>query len=281
MVLAKTLQRTLLVGLSTLLITAASSVATWSSASAATAHYYVALGDSTAYGYQPNGDWSHGYADQILPMLQQSDQNMSLVNMGCWGETTDTFIHGGCIGPNYGIPTKVTYTGSQLDTAKAFLSANGSSVKVVTVDVGLNDIAYNCFDPNTGAVDYTCVANILPVIHDNELTIVRSLQSVASPATKIVLGNAFDPFQNALPGTIQAVQDFNQVVAQVASETNTAQADIGAAFHLDDYPNGGNPYLCPANGDALTWTCINGDTHPTTAGYQLMAQTFFQAYETY
>ncbi len=28
-------------------------------------HYYVALGDSLAEGYQPNGDVGHGYADQF------------------------------------------------------------------------------------------------------------------------------------------------------------------------------------------------------------------------
>ena len=28
-------------------------------------HYYVALGDSLAEGFQPNGDVGHGYTDQL------------------------------------------------------------------------------------------------------------------------------------------------------------------------------------------------------------------------
>jgi len=32
-------------------------------------HYYVALGDSLAEGFQPNGDVGHGYADQLYAAL--------------------------------------------------------------------------------------------------------------------------------------------------------------------------------------------------------------------
>src|SRR4029450_921851 len=33
-------------------------------------HYYVALGDSLAEGFQPNGDFGHGYADQLYAALE-------------------------------------------------------------------------------------------------------------------------------------------------------------------------------------------------------------------
>lgn len=248
-------------------------------AGATTAHYYLALGDSVAFGYQPNGDWSHGYADQLLTSLRQNDQNMSLVNMGCWGETTSSFINGNCVGPSIGISTKVTYVnGDQLDTAKAFLQANGSNVKVVTLDVGLNDLAFTCFDPNTGSIDYTCVSQLLPVVQSNETTILNTLKSVASPSTTFLLSNTFDPLQNVLPNTILAVQELNQTIATVANQTHTPLVNQSAAFHMDQYPNGGNPYLCPDNAP-LVWACTSNDTHPTTAGYTVMANTFYAKYE--
>lgn len=280
--LRQVLQRTALLGFATLFLTAASSVFTWASASAVTAHYYMAVGDSYPFGFQPDGNWSQGYTDQLAAKLQNDDANLSLVNMACWGETTDSLIHGGCIGPQFGLPTKVTYTGpnaSQLDTAKAFLEANGNAVKLVTVDAGINDLAYACFDPNTGDVDYTCVSQVLPVVQQNEIQIVRTLQSVASPATRIVLANSFDAYQNILPNTVLAFQQFNQVMGQVAQQTNVPLVDVAQAFHLNDYPNGNNPYLCPANGNALVWACTGGDSHPTTAGYALMAQAFYQKYQ--
>jgi lysophospholipase L1-like esterase len=204
---------------------------------------------------------------------------MSLTNMGCWGETTASFISGGCIGPDNGVPTKVTYAnGNQLDTAKAFLQANGNSVKLVTLDIGINDIAYNCFDFNTGELDYACVSQTLPVIHDNLVTILTALQSVSSSSTKFIIGNTFDPFQNVLPSTILAVQELNQVYDQVAGETHISLADIASTVHFNDYPNGGNPYLCGGSAP-LSWVCINGDTHSTTLGYTLIANTFYDTYE--
>src|SRR5437763_9644375 len=57
--------------------------------------YYLALGDSLAYGYQPDGDIVHGYADDFYTDLQPHG-TMSLTNLACPGETSGTFIHGGC-----------------------------------------------------------------------------------------------------------------------------------------------------------------------------------------
>lgn len=247
------------------------------SANALTAHYYVALGDSYPYGYQPDGDWSHGYTDQFAQMLQQNDPNVTLVNMACWGETTSTLINGGCPGPSNGIPTKVPYDGSQLNTAKEFLATNGSAVKLVTIDVGLNDLVDNCFNQYSGRVNYTCVSKELPIIEANELTIISTLRSVASPATQFMIANTFDAYQNLLPNTILAVQEFNQTISDVSQQANVPLVDIADAFHMNDYPNGGNPYLCPV-GNPLTWACVAADSHPTTAGYQLMATTFDQEY---
>ena len=57
--------------------------------------YYLALGDSVTFGAQPNGDYSHGFADDLFQYLQARGTT-TLVNMACRHETTTTFMHGGC-----------------------------------------------------------------------------------------------------------------------------------------------------------------------------------------
>src|SRR5258705_4329075 len=56
--------------------------------------HYLALGDSLAFGFQPNGDYAHGYVDDFFTYLQsqgvQDHQNLS-----CPSETSTTFLLGG------------------------------------------------------------------------------------------------------------------------------------------------------------------------------------------
>src|SRR5579863_4709071 len=58
--------------------------------------YYLALGDSVTYGEQPNGDVSHGFADDLFRQYLKPRGTTTLVNMACVHETTTTFLHGGC-----------------------------------------------------------------------------------------------------------------------------------------------------------------------------------------
>jgi hypothetical protein len=58
------------------------------------AHYYLALGDSLAASAQPNGDFQHGYAEQLNAKLQQQDASLQLVKLGCGGESTTSMIYG-------------------------------------------------------------------------------------------------------------------------------------------------------------------------------------------
>jgi hypothetical protein len=69
------------------------------------AHSYLALGDSLAEGFQPNGDLTHGYADQLYAALKADDPTMQLENLACGGETTSSMISGveptGSLGSRY------------------------------------------------------------------------------------------------------------------------------------------------------------------------------------
>ena len=56
---------------------------------------YLALGDSLAFGLQPDVDFSHGYVDDFMSNLSQHGVRY-LANMGCPGETSSTFVNGWC-----------------------------------------------------------------------------------------------------------------------------------------------------------------------------------------
>src|SRR5260221_2594018 len=57
-------------------------------------HYYMALGDSLSFGYQPNLDLSAGFADDIFNDLRPASVTEE-INYACAGETTTTLIDGG------------------------------------------------------------------------------------------------------------------------------------------------------------------------------------------
>src|SRR5690242_10885768 len=61
--------------------------------------YYLALGDSLAQGIQPsptgNTATDQGYADDLFAAYSTRVPGLSLLKLGCPGETTSTMIHGG------------------------------------------------------------------------------------------------------------------------------------------------------------------------------------------
>ena len=81
---------------------------------------YLALGDSLGFGFQPNGDFTHGYADDFFQHLH-SQGTHTLENLSCNGETTVTMINGNCLDK---IQNKVAYQGAQLSAAVSFLNAH-------------------------------------------------------------------------------------------------------------------------------------------------------------
>src|SRR3989440_12894543 len=62
---------------------------------------YLALGDSLAFGYQPSGVFDQGYVQQLHAM----HPDLTLTNLGCPGETSQTLVAGGrCPYPRGGSP---------------------------------------------------------------------------------------------------------------------------------------------------------------------------------
>jgi lysophospholipase L1-like esterase len=242
--------------------------------------YYLSLGDSYAQGYQPiGGPWSplgfpgynQGYADQLLKLVREPSGHLQLVKLGCGGETTTTMIVGTpWCGPN------IT-PGSQLAQAKAFLETHRGEVAFVTINIGGNDV----IAPDGGGV--AAIQANLPVI-------LAQLREAAGAGVPIIGMTYYHPFlpdtwfgthdPAALQATVDAVHDFNQLLASLYSAAGDPVADVETAFATADVGDADSDGV-PDNVEracAWTWRCApppqGPDGHPNTAGYGAIARAF-------
>ena len=226
--------------------------------------HYLALGDSLAFGYQPNGDYSHGYVTDLFQELHQKGVK-DLTNLGCPGETSTTLIHGGIC--NYS-PFK-----SQLKAALAYLRANPGKVSPVTLDIGANDVLPDT-DPSTCKVNvnqfYADVATLDANLTQVILPKLKEALEVNGRATgKIVMMNYYDPLQNLCPNSVKYSQTLNRHLAADVQGFGS----IVNVFHAFGGPKTPNPNIC-----TLTWMCTaKPDIHATNKGYSVIADTFEDA----
>lgn len=247
--------------------------------------YYVSVGDSLAAGVQPIGDPADlyrtgaGYADQLLTMATSTFPKLSLVKLGCPGETTATMIDGGsCSYPH----------GSQLDEAVSFLRSHRPHVAFVTIDIGAND--FPCQDPS-------CIAAGVASIQQHLPTILAALRDAAGPGVPIVGMTIYNPF---LAAWLQGPdgQATAQLSAAIMGQVNgllrasfasfgMAVADVEGAFSSSDFatlvpvPGLGMVPLNVARICQWTWVCapppLGPDNHANTDGYAVIAGTFAAA----
>jgi len=267
-----------------LLLLAATSGTTMAASGSSDDHakrYYVSVGDSLAAGVQPTGDpadlyrTEEGYAEQLLARAQATLPKLSLVKLGCPGETTATMIHGGiCSYPH----------GSQLDEAVAFLRAHRSLVAFVTIDIGAND--FPCQQPE-------CLPAGAAIIGANLPAILGALRTAAGPDVPIVGMTIHNPFLAAwLQGTdgqafaqLSAVGlgQVNALLASIYLASGARVADVAGSFSSNDFttlvplPGAGNVPLNVARICQWTWVCapppLGPNNHPNAAGYGVMAAT--------
>jgi lysophospholipase L1-like esterase len=238
-----------------------------------TPSYYLSLGDSLAFGYQPNlvaaGDVNpadyHSYAED----LARVDPALTLVNFGCPGETTGTLVGGGCPWP---APLHNSYGGatSQLAAADAFLTAHPGQVSLVSIDIGSNDLlalVSQCeATATTAAALQICLTAGLPATLTTMATnyeIVLQTVKTLAPNARVVMFNLYNPLALTLPGSDQLVAVVNQTLAAVAAGADVKLANAFGAINI----KAGSPIeklaVC-----ALTWECTSyQNVHPNTLGY--------------
>ncbi len=234
-------------------------------------HYYMALGDSISFGYQPNLDFSSGFADDVLNYLRQTEGQAgvtTLVNYACVGETTATMIQGGCIGR---YAHKGSYTGAQLTAAVNFLSKdrNRGRVSPVTLEIGANDLlpdwdTVTCSAGPNAATDLTAMDRNLTQAILPELTKALTTPTGAQ-AGDLLLLNYYNPFARVCPNSAPFIQTFNNHLQADAAQFKVPVVDVYAAF---DSGAGMASNIC-----TYTWYCSSShDIHPTNKGYEVIAE---------
>ncbi len=236
--------------------------------------WYLALGDSLAAGLQPTtGDQKErGYAGPVLEGLRKSEPGTRLTNLGCSGETTTTMLHGGlCRYPE----------GSQTAAAVAFLTANAATTRLVTLDMGANNVL-RCAQPT---VDQACATSTTATVRTELASILARLRA-AAPTVEIVLLTYYDPllaaWREGPQGKVVAAQSepllaaLNAEIAKAATGAGAKVADVAGAFASTD--GSGSP--TPTNVTRIcewTWMCSRGDIHANDAGYAAMAAAVLAA----
>ena len=249
------------------------------------AQYYVSLGTSLAVGIQPdahgrNQRTDEGYADQLYRLLRLTRPRLQLVKLGCPGETSVTLIAGG------GCDYPVTRS-SQLAEAVAFLQAHRGAVKLVTIDIGANDLL-DCADIMTGGINQDCIKEAFTNLERDLPGILKSLRKAAGPGVPIVAINYYNPLVVAEQATARAaaalVGMFNALLEGIYADFDVPVADVARAFHADDFR------LVPALDDLpvnvvlvcqLTWMCAPSpqgpNIHANTSGYFVIALALLAA----
>lgn len=251
---------------------------------------YLALGDSLAFGYQqakfeelfPNESpaaFDTGYVDDFGRFLLKTHRDESIVNDGCPGETTVSFIAGPCEYQHEGLPLHHPYVGgpssSQLSDALAYLKANPGTVSPITLDIGANDALAVIHGCNMQAA---CVAEHSPalfaLIAHNLGTILADLRG-ADPQAKIVVLGLYNPFGATIAGGDELTAALNEVMRNVASAAQARFADPLPVFN----PPGAReaPTIC-----LLTNMCPPPgkptDIHPTDLGYAVLGDLILRQY---
>ncbi len=188
------------------------------------------------------------------------------MNMSCPGETSNTFVNGGC---PYSFMHKYFYPGAQLSTALNFLHNHMGQVSPVTLDIGANDVlgditTSNCtvssrFKTDLAQLDSNLTGIILPQLKA-ALTVKGKVNG------DLVLMNYYDPYQNVCPNSVSIIQTFNN---HLASDIN-GFGIIVDVFNAFGGPGTSNPNVC-----SYTWMCsIFKNIHATSKGYSVIASTF-------
>lgn len=276
---------------------------------------YLALGDSLAYGYHQAqfqqelkekgfveaANFNDGYVDDFGATLKLLNAKLKIVNDGCPGETTETFIKGSGVGGAYcaGGPTGTpfpkaflhhAYPGTQLEDALAIAKEAGTGT--ITLDIGANDIlqflGHTCGFPVTFSCSEAEVAAEIGHVVTNIGVILAQLRA-AAPTAKIVFVSQYNPYPTVLSpegrgdATVEAL---NAAIKSVAAGFGVKFANTARVINFSGThggPEAGDiPTVC-----AFTAMCPGGtfnpaspeaDIHPTKAGYAAMAAVTGAAY---
>jgi len=236
--------------------------------------YYLALGDSIAYGFQPAkqkaglppSGFNSGYVDVFAARLRTVAPKIRVVNYGCPGESTKTFINGGCPGRGDVKGLHDVFKGSQLDAALAFLRAHPGQVSPITLTLYGNDL-FELVDQCKG--DFACAQARSPrsfAQFGSRLTSIFKRLQAAAPKAAIIVTGGWNFNIDDLRGTDPLFGSLNTTIGRVAAGTKVRFANTYPVFNPKGSLAREKAKIC-----AFTFMCSKGDPHPTNTGYRAIA----------
>ncbi len=253
----------------------------------AAASYYVSLGDSYAIGYQPDPSVSLrlGYTHFVTAAERQRGHPVILANFGCGGATIGSLLTArGCRQPALG---GISYRSvSQATAATRFIDAHRGHIAMITISVGGNNLA----DCGAAANSLTCLTRAIPDVADGVTTLVRSLHAAAGhnvpivgltypnillgawvhhPTSKPMAALSSAAFKLAVNPALKRAYDDNGATFVDVTAASGAYAPIYRTTTVRPY---GRIPVAVADVCKYTWYCTQGNIHPRTPGYRLIAK---------
>jgi lysophospholipase L1-like esterase len=241
--------------------------------------YYLALGDSITYGYQawkadaglPPSAFNTGYVDVFGARLRQIRSDLTIVNYGCPGESTTTFIIGPCVWTEVGRQLHDPFSGTQLAAALAFLRSHRGQVSPITITLWGNDVR----EFVGSCPDLECVQNgalaLIAQLTGNLAEILAQLRA-AAPDAEIIVTGGWDSFLDVLEFADPLFQLLNASMAETAARARARFADPFPVFN----PQGDLAEETRAH-CTMTLLCTQQDSHPSDIGYEALADLVFEA----
>ena len=233
--------------------------------------YYLALGDSIAFGFQPTKNpgarpsaFATGYVDVFAARLRKLSPKIQVVNYGCPGETSVTFTRGGCPWLAEGRKLHDAFRGSQLMAAQSFLRAHPGQVSPITVTLWGNDLA-------PLSAKGKPVRSMIASFAQRFTSILKQLRGKA-PAAEIIVTGAWNLEADRLAQAEPLYRSLDAAIRRAATASRARVANMFAALNGRGDLKTQKARLC-----SLTFFCAKGDPHPTDAGYRAMAKAFMTA----
>jgi lysophospholipase L1-like esterase len=233
--------------------------------------YYLALGDSMAYGYQPTKAKAPpsavhtGYVDRFAARLRKLFPSLQVVNYGCPGESAVTFARGGCDWLKQGGKLHDEFRGSQLKAAEAFLRAHRGKVSPITVTLWGNDLPFPLSRHAKQA------PSAIASFGSRFTSILEQLRATA-PNAEIIVTGAWNPEADRLAKGTPLYRSLDATIRRAAAASRARVANMFPALDGTGSVKIQQARLC-----RLTFYCSKGDPHPTDAGYRAMADAFMTA----
>lgn len=240
--------------------------------------YYLSLGDSHAYGFQahktglPPSGFDTGYVDVFAARLRAIRPDVQVVNYGCPGESTVTFLGGSCPWIEAGGELHDPFEGPQLDAALRFLRSHPGQVGPITISLHGNDVGdliracegeLECVEQNTPTKIAEITANLS--------TILGRLRDAAPNVEIIVLG-PYNPFVGHFDVTDPLYGALDEAMSVVAAQSRVRFADVFGTFNPQGDVEAETEAIC-----TLTLVCSRGDIHASDLGYEVIADLVWRA----